>query len=196
MEQRIRNLTVILGTNGTGKTSFLKKMISEMTKGGIRTLLVTPDDIEYPNLREWELKKTSEFTFPGVRKHIFEPKHTFKAISDNYRRGNLVFDDCRDYIPANLEKEDKFRRLLIRRRQKEIDVFLVAHGFTEIPPKVFAFVNKYVLFKTTDDVSKRKNDIRNYEAVEQAVNRVNAQNLKKVDNFGKGRISYYEVISV
>ena len=194
--QRIRFLTVILGTNGTGKTSFIKKMIKGLNSGGVKTLIVTPDDIEYPHLKDWKLENPKEFEFTGVRKHIFEPKHTFKAITDNYRRGALFLDDARDYLPANLENEQEFRKLMIRRRHLETDVFVVAHGFTDIPPKIFTYVNKYILFKTTDPVNKRKDTIRNYEEIEEAVNRINGMNLKKVDSFGKGRISYYEIISI
>jgi len=194
--QRIRYLTVIIGTNGTGKTSLIKKIISKFNQSGSRALLVTPDDAEYTYLKDYPLIDSKEFDFKNVRKHIFEPNHTFNAISNNYRKGAVFFDDCRSYIPNNLESEKEFRNILIRRRHKEIDVFIIAHGFTDIPPKIFTYVNKYIIFKTTDPIVKRKDTILNYEAVEKAVKRINDKKLKIVDHFGKGKISYYEIISV
>lgn len=195
-DQRIRFLTIILGTNGTGKSTFIKKLISKLDEQGERTLIITPDENEFTSLKEWKLEDPKEFDFKGVRKHIFTDKKVFENIGNNYRRGALVLDDCKVYMPTNLESLPVFRDLLIRRRQKEVDVFVIAHSFNQIPPVLFSFVNKFVLFKTSGPSQDRKKHIDNYDLVEAAINRVNAQNLKVVDTFGDGKISAYEIIDV
>ena len=53
------------------------------------------------------------------------------------------------------------------------DVVIVGHGFTDIPPQYFTYTTKFILFKTTDNMIKRKNTISNFEAAQKVVERVN-----------------------
>ena len=53
------------------------------------------------------------------------------------------------------------------------DVILVGHGFTDIPPQYFTYTSMFILFKTVENISRRKNVILNYDKIKQAVDRVN-----------------------
>ncbi|MBO7255011.1 MAG: hypothetical protein J6U79_01375, partial [Paludibacteraceae bacterium] len=66
----------------------------------------------------------------GIQRHIFNPKYSLDAVA-HFRKGILVFDDCRSYFQDRTDP--KVRELLIRRRQREVDIFAVGHGFTQVP---------------------------------------------------------------
>jgi hypothetical protein len=163
---------LFIGTNGTGKTSNLKKLVvAELKKKDSHVLIVVPDDME------WNMVPFVNSRFPerirsyvGARKIIYFPG-LLQIISDNFREGLLIFDDCRSYFTASTDPE--LLNILIRRRQKMLDVCAVGHGFTQIPPAFFTFATHYVLFKTIDNIDRRKNVIQNFEEMKAAQLRIN-----------------------
>lgn len=155
--ERATRLTILLGFNGTGKTTMLRKLLEDSRQ---RALVVTPDDVEWRDFPENPLLRRSDFCFSGIQRHIFDPNHTLDAISQ-FKKGILVFDDCRAYF--NDATDPRVRTLLIRRRQREVDVFAVGHGFTQVPPVFFTFASDYILFKTVDNIDRRKDCITNFD---------------------------------
>jgi hypothetical protein len=174
--ERVTRFILYLGYNGTGKTTALKKFIIQYVKAGNRVLIVTPDDMEFATVEEIDIENKKELaSFLGIRKTIFLKSYTLEHISD-FRDGLLIFDDCRSYFGANTDAQ--LHELLIRRRQRMIDVVAVGHGFTEVPPKFFTFASEIILFRTNDRIDTRKRYIREFEKVAMAQARVN----KKAEN--------------
>lgn len=166
---------VIIGTNGTGKTTLVRQIVHNAAQ---KTLIITPHDNEWnetdPNGEPLyplnELRHASDYNFTGIMKHIYDPDRTLKLIK-GFTRGLIVFDDCRVYLDARTDKE--VHRILISSRQNMIDEIFVAHGFTEVPPKVFTFATEYFLFRTEDNISRRKFYVKNYPLIEKMQNKVN-----------------------
>lgn len=165
---------IFIGTNGTGKTSALKRLVvAELKKKDSHVLIVVPDDME------WNMVPFVNARFPeriknyvGARKIIYFPG-LLKIISDNFREGLLIFDDCRSYFRAQTDPD--LLDILIRRRQKMLDVCAVGHGFSQIPPAFFTFSTHIVLFRTTDSIKKRKDDLKDFERMQEAQARVNKE---------------------
>jgi ABC-type sugar transport system ATPase subunit len=162
----------ILGTNGTGKSTQVARMVAAHVKKGGRALIVTPDDREWPSIPMVDVTNRKKLAdFKGTRKTIFLKGETLESIQDNYTNGMLIFDDCRAYLTSSVGLELHY--LLIRRRQAHTNMVFVAHGFTDLIPKIFTFATHIILFKTRDNIAKRKGTIRDFEAMEAAVERVN-----------------------
>lgn len=153
MSNRIAFLDVFCGSNGTGKTTLLKKCLAQLMDNGNRILVVTPDPVEWQELQE--IKKDSEIrTFIGARRMIYDDMCMYQ-IKENLHNAVLVLDDCRVYIGA--QRDDVMTWLQIRRRQYAIDLYCVFHGLTEIPPKFFTFASRLFLFNTNDNIATRSN---------------------------------------
>lgn len=165
--ERAAKLVILLGTNGTGKTTMLRNILQQ---SGQRALIVTPDDVEWTDLPINNLETKEDFQFTGMCRHIFNPEKTLDAIK-LYKKGILVFDDCRSYFQDRTDP--RVRDLLIRRRQRSVDVFAVGHGFTQVPPVFFTFASAYILFKTVDNIKLRKNCIVNYDFMARCQQEVN-----------------------
>lgn len=168
---------IVLGTNGTGKTTFVKKLVvSELKKKDSHILIVVPDDMEW-NTVEFVHPKFPERIerYVGARKIIYFDG-LLDIIRDRFRNGLLVFDDCRAYFKSSLDSD--LHSLLIRRRQQMIDIVAVGHGFTEVPPKMFTFSTHIVLFNTLDNIAQRKQVVRNFTELEEAQTRVNERAIK------------------
>lgn len=177
VQARAAALTILLGFNGTGKTTLLRYLLQQ---SGQKVLVVTPDDAEWTDCPLTELSRPSDFVYRGIRRHIFDPETTLDAL-DKFKRGILVFDDCRAYFQDHTDP--RVRTLLIRRRQREVDVFAVGHGFTQVPPVFFTFATRYILFKTVDNVERRKNCIQDFELVKAAQAEVNRRAAKNPHYF-------------
>ena len=171
--ERPAKLTLIIGTNGTGKTTVQKDILEFLYKEdpeNFKALIVTPDPIEWRDCEDVELSQKSDFVFRGVRRHIYDPELTLKRL-EGFKRGYLMLDDCRAYLKASTT--NAIYQLITRRRQRMVDVFAVAHGFTQVPPVFFAFATDIILFRTVDNIAKRRNDLNDYDRIKIAQARIN-----------------------
>lgn len=180
---------IVLGTNGTGKTTFVKKLvISELKKKDSHILIVVPDDMEW-NTVDFVHPKFPERIerYVGARKIIYFDG-LLDIIRDRFRNGLIIFDDCRAYWNKPNAVEGELHSILIRRRQQMIDVAFSVHGFTELPPKMFTFTTHYVLFRTKDNIDRRKNVIGgdDFSILKEAQTRINEKAIKDPH--------YYEII--
>jgi hypothetical protein len=160
-----------------------RKILAEMQKAdpqNFKALVVTPDPIEWRDVSELELASADDFVFRGVAKHIFSPSCTLSMLQ-YYRRGCLMFDDCRSYLKSSTA--DEIHSLIVRRRQRMVDVFAVGHGFNEIPPVFFTFASDIILFRTVDNISRRKDCLKDFELIRQTVERVNLKAQKEPHYF-------------
>lgn len=173
---RAAKLIIILGFNGTGKTTLLKKIVSnEIKKKDSKVLVVTPDDSEWIDLPYNHLENSKNFNFTGANRTIYNEFETLQKIQAFYRKGMLILDDCRAYLKANTKMS--IHNLLIRRRQKMIDIIAVGHGFTEVPPRFFTFASEIILFQTKDNIQKRKDVIKDFGRMELAQKIINQKAL-------------------
>tara|TARA_R110000744_G_scaffold60835_3_gene125955 strand:- start:3713 stop:4339 length:627 start_codon:yes stop_codon:yes gene_type:complete len=146
---------IIVGTNGTGKTTLTRKLIANR-----KTLVLDPDGLEWSNLPTISIDEVALLK-EGKSARIIapEPKEIVELV--NYRNGNLVLDDCRYYVRSRIE--EGVRQLLVRRRQKDVDIFAVAHSLNEVPPTFWTFATHLVLFKIKDNPQRLKQNIPKFK---------------------------------
>ncbi len=166
-------MAAIVGTNGTGKTTFLRRVCNMTLANNRRVLVIVPDEIEWVDIPITMLRYgvDSDFRYTGIRRHIFDKKNTLSMLQ-YFRNGLVIFDDCRAYLESVTANE--IRQLLIRRRQRSLDIFAVAHGFTEIPLVFYTFVTDFIIFKTRDNITRRMIGIHDFDAIQKKVDEVNA----------------------
>lgn len=175
---RSSELNVIVGFNGTGKSTLIQKFIDlEVQKRKGRVMIVTPDPFEwkhYPEVNPMDPDCFKNIASP--QKIIFEPG-VIELIADQYNGffdGLIAFDDCRSYTKPNIQ--EALRTLIIRRRQRSHDIIAAGHGITEIPPVFITYANRYSIFYTQDNPDRRKEELGTaYEPFKQATLDVNAK---------------------
>ncbi len=179
---RFPQFTVIVGTNGTGKTTLLKQIVlNELKKTDSHVLIITPDDAEWLNIPEVHPQFPERMqAYVGARKIIVaasEAETVLTNIRQHFTRGLLVFDDCRAYFKPSTSAI--LETIFVRRRQMMLDICAVGHGFSKIPPAFFAYTSHIALFKTTDPVTTRKDrfdDIKRWEVIQRRINTEAATN--------------------
>ncbi len=177
--RRKTQLNLVVGINGTGKTTWLRRQVVER---GRKTLVLTPDTAEWrqlPTVRSGEEVRQ----MAGAARIIYDGPHTLELIRDSYYGGALVLDDAMAYLTEQTPQVMQY--LYIRRRQYGIDLYIVAHGLRQLPPKCFTFGSFLILFATTENFSSRKRDLDGeiFDRIVAAQRTLNAQ-CAKGDPYG------------
>jgi len=180
---RNRELFLFTGINGTGKSTLVMKLANlYISKRREKVLLLVPDFAEHQGIKEL---KTYKYT--GIRKQYFS-KDNLQEINENFKNGLIIFDDVRFMLPSNIENFKPFYNLLIRRRQKNIDLYFTSHALTEVPPKLYTFLNYLILFRTSDNIDRYKKYILKFDYLKQKQNKIN--------NITSEKPHYYEVLKL
>jgi hypothetical protein len=159
MKTRQSLFIIIVGTNGTGKTTVLRNLVNTNR----RLLVIDPDGMEWGDLPEIKLSQVAMMT-PTAKARVIGPSPEELDMLINFENGNLVLDDCRYYVKSRIE--ESVRKTLVRRRQKSIDVYAVGHSLSEIPPTFWVFCTHLILFKTRDNAARVKQNIPKYQELE------------------------------
>lgn len=145
-------IIIVMGKNGTGKSTLAKKFID--AQGG-RILVITMNNAPkiwrpYPiidaadpgSYKDWE---------SGIKQvcHIQHGKDTMDYVHKYFHNGILVLDDCKAYVPTNVDNDLGLKRIMIDFRHKMLDVYFIVHGPTQVPRQVWAFYS-YAWVGATD----------------------------------------------
>lgn len=173
---RYPRLILLIGTNGTGKTTVQKKMmLPELRKDNGRVLILVPDELEWTNIPMVHPDRPGRIAwYYGARRMIITRstlKDKLEMIRNHFKNGQLYFDDFRSFTGARTEAE--FEELLIRRRQNSVDIFAVGHGFEKIPRAFFSYATDIILFKTVGTIKDRREYLNEPDRIEAAQRRVN-----------------------
>lgn len=153
--------TVIAGGQACGKTTFAFKMIDNFLKFKKPVLCIIPDDeeklfwqideIEYNEDNAGYTARELHNFKTGIKKIYCDNVKLFDVIRNHFRNGLIVIDDARVYLTS---RDEPFRAMIMRRRQKNNDIIFICHGLSEIPPSCNSFLTDLILFNTTDDFKK------------------------------------------
>lgn len=154
-ERKVRKtqLNLVVGINGTGKTTWIR---DNVVCRGRKSLIVTPDSAEWRFLPL--VNSPDEIRqLQGAARIIYEGKNTLQLIQDHFYGGALILDDAMAYL--NEQTPRTMQYIYIRRRQFGIDLYIVAHGLRQLPPKCFTFGSFLIQFATTENFSARKKEL-------------------------------------
>jgi hypothetical protein len=177
-EKRQPFVSLILGINDTGKSTFLLEKIKSMKPKRVLVVTQTGNPTIWQNYEEIDLRNSKKMaSFKGIKtvKALKYNRETLKLIYENYRNGMVIFDDCKQYIKSNLEHTKGLVELLGDFRHLGIDIWFVLHSALQVPPEVwshtkYAFVgktnrmipNSYPLDKTGELIEIQKEVNKRY----------------------------------
>lgn len=179
-------LILVVGENGTGKSTLIAQLVNAELKAGRKALIITPHFTEWNTFNNVPVQDCTDiYNLKGIERIQYTGEmEVFDDIRKEFFNGMLVMDDCRAYIKNNLHQYIK--ALLISRRQIMTDIIMAFHNVVDIPVQVFYYAPEIILKKTSASFLHRKNLILPdlYEKLEKAQERVNKHSNKY----------YYELI--
>lgn len=180
--RRKTELTLVCGINGTGKTTWLKNNI--VSNGG-RVIVCTPDYSEWANLPIARPAAVGEIEKP--HRIIYDSPHTIDALCHNFHGGTIILDDAMAYL--TFQTPEALQWIYVRHRQAGVDIYIVAHGLRQFPPRVFTFCQWLILFNSVENFSTRRKDVREdiYTKVMEAQKRI-------ASKVSAGEPFYHEII--
>ena len=91
MSKRQSLFFIIVGTNGTGKTTLLNNILSKTNRD--KVLVVEPEGLEWQHYKEISYDQIAGFT-KGKAKVVNPSPEEIEQLMD-FNNGTLVLDDCR-----------------------------------------------------------------------------------------------------
>lgn len=176
----------IIGKPNSGKSSI---SVTLMTAAGCGLFVQPQPDNWTDRTKEADIKKRDKCAYVGIKHHLYRCDEDFRHIYNNFHNAMICLDDCRTYVPANFEYSN-VRLFLLRRRQRMLDVIFTAHGFSEIPPKLFTFITDYIIMPVNDTPQKRK------DCLSPEMLSILTKTVAEVNEKGKTDIHYNKWIKV
>lgn len=153
---------IIIGNRGTGKTDFLKNTVVQLMPNFQKVLITeTMDSAVWQNLATWNQPQNESIKIARIapedvsrfRRGIAltyssDTTAMFAEVNEHLQNAVLVMEDSTKYIGSKLPGD--IRKLILDSKQKNLDVFLVFHSLTAVPPELIRICNVIVLFKTND----------------------------------------------
>lgn len=166
---RINNVSAIIGRRGTGKTTYVRKLIDEYRKSLPNQKILIADTIDHPAykdiaainidlLKRW--KNANVYRIYGSN-----TDEILNTINTHLYNALVVFEDASKYIRRQLS--DNVRAFILDSKQKNLDLIFLFHGFSYVPPEMFRVLDTITIFKC-DNPSYRKNDIVAFDEVMKA----------------------------
>ena len=155
--RRKTRLDLVVGINGTGKTTFLRQEVVERSR---KALVLTPDEAEWRHLPRVATAQ-EVYAMQGAARYVCDNPQRIDddmaLISHTFYGGSLILDDARAYIGHMTGQSTNY--LYIRRRQYGVDIYLVAHALDRVPKQAFSYATYLHLFYTTGNIQYRKRDL-------------------------------------
>ena len=172
-DKRQPTFLILIGTNGTGKTTWLKNNLLPINQ---KNFVVPANEMDstawdIPFLTSEEFKNG----FTGSRLILPDPAIVLKAIQNpKIKGGGLIIDDYRNFLQTNAAIPAIWRKLFSDRRHKMLDIAICGHDPAAINAGLFSFNPILVLFKTTRPFARNISDkVMNYDQLLKTQNRVN-----------------------
>jgi GTPase SAR1 family protein len=160
---------LVCGTRGTGKTTFLKKLIDGHTTK--KTLVVDANDNilfkDIPVIKPELLKRWKAGT---VRIVSEDTDLVFDLIYEHLWNALVVFEDATGYMQYNMP--EVIKKIMLVSKQRNLDLIFTFHSFRNIRPDFFAYSNYLELFKTGEDIMQFRSKIPQFDAVLKVKNKV------------------------
>lgn len=120
---------IVIGGTGSGKSTFIKKMIADD-----KSAIIYDINNEYYD----------DSILPDIK--------TFTTLACEQRNTTIVFEEATIFFNS-ITQNEKLKDLLVRKRHTGNRIYLVFHSIRSVPPYIFNLVNYVFLFRTADDES-------------------------------------------
>lgn len=153
---------IVVGQKGVGKSTYLAQLAAKYDRS-LKVLIIDVNGSPAYSLVE----RIEPYQIKGVKRGVVKllgtpTKQTLKLISDYWRDGLVIFEDCTKYISGNVDPEVK--AFLVDHRMFNCDLIFTFHSLKRVPPFFWEMIAFTVLFRTAETFGNAyKNRLPNYE---------------------------------
>lgn len=183
MEKRVNVISLIIGTRGTGKTTFLKGD-EKLKIDGLVDAYIDRDPkqkiliVDLFNNPVWQdipvisIEKLRHWKSGMYRIYSNDESQLFSLLNKYVYNTVIIFEDSTKYVRHPVERN--LNRLLIDSKQKNLDVFFAFHYLQAVPPDLVRIADNMVLFKTNETFNSQLRNKYPHPDIERAFKEVNA----------------------
>lgn len=166
-----------IGVRGHGKSTSVVKLLA---KSPFPNRLVFKEGVNVtdPAFRGWKVVPFEKFAGGNaiIDGGEIDYRQFIKLCTTKLFNATLVIDDAGIYESNDISPE--LKKLLINCRRQKVDVILVFHGLSDMPIRLWSYLNWVVLHHTTDNFKYKASKVPNGEMLLAAQKRIAAQVIK------------------
>jgi hypothetical protein len=160
---RTNKITLFVAARDTGKTTYTKQVIASHPK---KVLIVDTED--HPMYREFELVDIERLKYwqKGTKRiitNLNRVKADAELLSAYLSNCLVIFEDATKYLCQNTPRN--VFSLVYNSKQKNVDVFMIYHGFKNIPPELLSNIDYLTLGYVKENIKRYENKIPNFDIV-------------------------------
>lgn len=154
-------VSLVAGARGTGKTDFVKNEVIYPSPLPKKLIIDTFDSAIWRNMETFIHPERAQIQIPLIsvekipywksglyRVASSEPDEIFSTIDQSVKNALLVFEDATKYIGSTLTKSTK--KFIYDSKQKNVNICLIFHSLSAIPPELVRAADLLTLFKTNE----------------------------------------------
>jgi hypothetical protein len=164
-KERVNKTITIVGGTGTGKTTYLLSRIKPMLASGTFDKVIIFDEDEHDSYKQYPVVNYKYL--PALKRGIVRSFINDETLEDAMyivntfvRNSIIVLEDAGRYLMEKLPQNTK--RVFVNKKKKNLDIFVMYHGCSEPPPKLYILSDIITLHKTMDTPDSMKGKIPNY----------------------------------
>lgn len=163
-----------IGGTGTGKTTKQSQLAYSWLQSGGRVLVLpsAPEEDTFKAIPRIKIDQVPKIPMGQIYAYDCEDTKDFGQVLQMARNMLVVCDDTKSYMPYN-RMDGQVRKALIASRFRSVYYSFAMHGFTQVPPDLFTYIDFIYLFRSSDSPSRAKQNFRKYEEIIEAQERVN-----------------------
>jgi len=202
MVAREAQFYILVGTNGTGKSTVLRKFLAANKRNLIipanhydpawskddkivptSRFITDPNDFkQLRKIRDWNIPRLQTFAGNKVLETsvLMEDKDSqncFAKVCDpktGFKNGGLFIDDYKNWIYSKGTLPRIVRQTFGDRRHRMIDIFMATHSFQDVNADLLQFNPRIVVFRTTLPPNETvAKKMQNFSKLQEIIERVN-----------------------
>jgi hypothetical protein len=181
-------IQMFIGARGTGKSTKQSQVTLAYVRAGGRALIIpsSPYEPTFKRVPRVTIDQIRDIPSQNIAAIDCADVDDFAEVLEACDDILLVADDIRGYMPNSVMNK-RVRQALISSRHRSVSFTMAVHGFTQVPPEFFMYVDLIWLFRTGDSIKMHRDKFKDLDKIVEAQKRVNLAARK--DQY------YFEIIN-
>lgn len=140
-------ITLICGQRNCGKSTLIDKTLRRQAKTKRVYVYDTDDNAIFHDYKVIALTDNWTKLPAGLYKIIDEDfEAVFTKLNKEAHNGTIAFDDIRKYSSGNNQLNKPLRSLIIRSKQRGLEIIISGHSYLQLIPQLHTFADAYCFF--------------------------------------------------
>ncbi len=173
MTERLNNLYLFIGSQGTGKTTIANVFAEAFKNAAPQNKIIVVDTDAHPFYKDYDVVDIDGLAHCKsklIRCEDADDSILFDQLNTFQRNAFVIFEDAAKYISSNISTA--LKRCIIDKRKRNFDLAFMFHTLGDVPPYIAKNYQAIILFKTGDNLEVKQPKFNNWHTIKAAAEKL------------------------